>query len=60
MNFIGVHKTPKGWLALRIKTQGRKVIDEEVLTEGPESRMAAENRARVVFVQTFLMSRDDN
>lgn len=58
VTFLGMHKTPKGYVVIRIHTQGRRVVDEEVMTEGPVSRMEAENTLKVECVKNFIWAKD--
>lgn len=58
LTHLSMHKTGKGWVVLRIKTQGRKVLDEEVLSEGAVPRHEAENVLKVEVVKTFIFPRD--
>lgn len=58
IEWLGMHKTPKGHVVLACKTQGRNVIEEEALTDGPVSRMEAENVFRVAAYRRFLLPRE--
>lgn len=56
VSWIGWTRTPKGYLVMSCKTQGRVVVDEEVLSgDAPVSRMEAENRIRVEVTRRYLL-----
>ena len=53
-----MHRTPKGYVVIKIKVQGRTVVDEEILTEGVVPRMDAENVLKVAVMRDFIFPRD--
>lgn len=53
---LALHKVRAGaWVVLGIKTQGSRVLDSEVLSNGAISKAEADNVLRVAVTREFLL-----
>jgi hypothetical protein len=54
VNAIGLAKVPRGWVVVKLQTQGDRVIDKEILTE-PEARVSALMDLRIAVAKNLML-----
>ncbi len=52
---ITLQRTAKGWVVIMLKSQGRTIIDEEILSDKPMAREYACNTLRMEVARRFLL-----
>lgn len=56
---VGMTRTAKGYVVFSVKSQGRAIVAEEILTDGPQPRTHAENVLKVEIVKRFIVPREE-
>lgn len=54
---VVVAKVKGGWAAAWVRTQGRTVIEEEILSSGPEGRGVAMERMKLALAKRILLAK---
>ncbi len=52
---LGIHKSPKGWVVVWLKTQGDKVLERDVLSE-PGGRSLAMERFKIETIRRLFVA----